>query len=98
MTNEEVIRIINGKAPLIIRDREGGICDKTDELKTTILSALEKQMPEAPVNKEEYDGSSNLTFVEKYRGKCPRCDARIGSNSKYCPDCGQRIDWEGCVE
>ena len=42
MTNEEAIRIINGKAPLIIRDREGGICDKTDELKTTILSALEK--------------------------------------------------------
>ena len=42
MTNEEAIRIINGKAPLIMSDREGGICDKTDELKTTILSALEK--------------------------------------------------------
>ena len=71
---------------------------KYDEPAVMCYEAMKKQMPEAPVNKEEYDGSSNLTFVEKYRGKCPRCDARIGSNSKYCPDCGQRIDWEGCVE
>jgi hypothetical protein len=40
MTNAEAIRILCGKAPLVIRDRAGNAYDKTEELKTAIITAL----------------------------------------------------------
>lgn len=65
-----------------------------DEPAVMAYSAMEKQIPAAPVNKEKYDYSQYLTFTENYKGRCPRCNARIGSPSQYCPDCGQKIDWD----
>ena len=91
MTNEEAIRIINGKAPLIIRDREGGICDKTDELKTTILSALEKQIPKELIKLPESE--QHIRYTDTYR--CPTCGGNFSGTgiADYCYHCGQRLDW-----
>ena len=45
------------------------------------IAALEKQMPNKPIN-----------------DKCENCGEDVRNwtgddNFKYCPDCGQRIDW-----
>lgn len=64
-----------------------------DEPSVMAYSAMEKQIPEAPVNKKAYDFSACLTYTSAYTGYCPRCYERIVSNSNYCPQCGQRIDW-----
>lgn len=50
---------------------------------TETISALEKQVPKKP----------------EYYAKCPNCgndDFEYGINNwecKYCPDCGQALDW-----
>ena len=36
------------------------------------------------------DGVSVLTF---FKYKCPCCEKRITDIDKFCPNCGQAIDW-----
>jgi hypothetical protein len=55
---------------------------------------VEKATPEAP-NVEHSgwrspDGVSVLTF---FKYKCPCCEKRITDIDKFCPNCGQAIDW-----
>lgn len=75
---------------------------KYDECEKVILNALEKQIPkkatEETINRGidisgEYDIDFNLC--------CPACGGVVGTFeagedeyfSKYCPDCGQALDW-----
>lgn len=54
--------------------------------------ALEKQIP-----KEQFfeDGSCNTELVYD-TWICPNCNSKykVGIDYDYCPNCGQRIDWE----
>lgn len=66
----------------------GGKC--TYEVRMTALDALEKQIPCKP---EEYvpDFPYNIFYTQK----CAKCGTPvIGKKiSKYCSECGQKIDW-----
>ena len=60
------------------------------------ITALEKQIPKKP---EYYgDGYSDGKLVYDY-AKCPQCgndnyEYEINNwGCKYCPDCGQALDW-----
>lgn len=64
-----------------------------DEKYTLRLAAraLEKQCPQPPVFKDK-DGNIDMQNGEL---QCPSCGARGIIGCKYCPHCGQRIDWNG---
>ena len=53
------------------------------------IEALEKQVTKKPNVKELPDAFGRL-----YWSVCGACDEEIESDYDYCPDCGQRIDWE----
>lgn len=54
------------------------------------IEALNKQIPKKPVSKYKYRDGENV---------CPSCETEnrcriVMSWEKFCPDCGQAIDWE----
>ena len=60
------------------------------------VEALEKQIPKKPyTNVIHYPYTSDLTTVQ-----CPNCKRRLrtrrtlAKGDRFCPDCGQAIDWE----
>lgn len=65
------------------------ICD-------AVISALKKEVA-VPAQKE-WDKS--IGEEKYYRYVCPECENVLRSRSKYkyCPYCGQRIDWEEDVK
>lgn len=67
-----------------------------DEKYTLRLAAraLEKQCPQPPVFKDK-DGNIDMQNGEL---QCPSCGSRGIIGCKYCPHCGQRIDWSGEVD
>lgn len=60
--------------------------------KDNVIKALEKQIPRKPV--WEGDGYSNGVIVYD-TWYCPNCDYDYEDTEsyKYCPYCGQAIDW-----
>lgn len=61
------------------------------ECRELIHTALEKQMPEKPIEKEVI-GVSMAGY--KYRGRCSRCASTVLQyRDNYCPNCGQALDW-----
>lgn len=57
--------------------------------------AREKQTAKRPVDRR---GLQNFNLqVYAYRGDCPSCGAEglISTTGRYCPRCGQAIEWEG---
>lgn len=64
----------------------------------TAIVALEKQIPRAPII-EMY---TNRVPSEQEVYVCPVCGEYFGDchdlfyKQKYCPECGQRLDWEDC--
>ena len=77
----------------LIQDRKSFICGGDDEIYKadiealkTAISALNKQIPRKPIEKSPW----------VYH--CPRCDSRTIEDAfikkfKFCPDCGQALDW-----
>lgn len=59
-----------------------------------VLNALEKQIPMKPEYEGDgYDDSGNLIYDTWI---CPRCHKRFEldyDDYRYCPECGQKIDW-----
>lgn len=54
------------------------------------IKAIDKQIPKKPVSKYKYRDGENV---------CPSCETEnccriVMSWEKFCPDCGQAIDWE----
>ena len=77
----------------LIQDRKSFICGGDDEIYKkdiealkTAISALEKRTPRNPIEKSPW----------VYH--CPRCDSQTIEDAfikkfKFCPDCGQALDW-----
>lgn len=65
------------------------------EFKVLAIEALEKQEPKTP----NYEGDGYWDGVLVYdTWICPSCRERYEvycDDYKYCPECGQAIDWEG---
>ena len=101
MTEQEVIKHINlmccdcnywydGKC------HEDGNCFESMQMS---IKALEKKIAKKP-QKQTY----KLLIEEGWEYACPNCKAAIGVNKKdtmgltqheiYCPECGQKLDWE----
>lgn len=57
--------------------------------------AREKQTAKKPVDRRELQNFNLQVYA--YRGDCPSCgtEGLISTNGRYCPRCGQAIDWEG---
>ena len=54
------------------------------------IKAIDKQIPKKPVSKYKYRDGENV---------CPSCETENRCRTvmfweKFCPDCGQAIDWE----
>lgn len=54
------------------------------------IEALDKQIPKKPVSKYKYRDGEKV---------CPSCETEkrcriVMPWEKFCPDCGQAIDWE----
>lgn len=69
--------------------------DNFKEACSMAIESMEKKIPEKPkIIKQKYHNSHT----------CPFCDLELicsdetgwfaGKRHKYCPDCGQAIDWE----
>ena len=54
----------------------------------TALTVLEKQIPKKP----NMIGFEPNKLISSVHYSCPICD-RLLSRYKYCPDCGQALDW-----
>lgn len=55
------------------------------------ISALEKQIPKKPTEKEVI-GASMTGY--KYKGQCPKCSSTVSQyTGNHCPKCGQVLDW-----
>ena len=52
--------------------------------KKELIDALDKQIPKKPI----------VTILDdEPEDKCPGCGVMLGSVTKFCPDCGQRLDF-----
>jgi uncharacterized protein (UPF0212 family) len=91
MTNEEAYKWI------YVHFAPCGDETKQDEAISIALKAIAKQIPKKPyTNVIHYPYTSDLTTVQ-----CPNCKRRLrtrrtqAKGDRFCPDCGQAIDWEG---
>lgn len=73
-----------------------GDWSRHDAAVKTALDALQKQTPQKPYrNRIEYPNMRDMDVVQ-----CPSCRRRLRttrtqkSGDRYCPACGQAIDWE----
>lgn len=68
----------------------GGKC--TSEVRKVAVKAMKKQIPMKPVGTEMIF-PYNIFAAQK----CANCGNPIIGNKiyKYCPECGQKIDWGG---
>ena len=73
--------------------------DRTHEKRADVarlaVAAIEKQIPERPKNKMALRDFAQKVYA--YRGDCPACkmERLVSTNARYCPGCGQALDWEG---
>lgn len=73
---------------------QDGIAESEKYTLRLATRALEKQCPQPPVFKDK-EGNIDLQNGALH---CPACDACGIIGCKYCPHCGQRIDWIGEAE
>ena len=50
------------------------------------IEALERQIPKKPV-------SVTISGISRYKSGACECGTAIAMVYKYCPNCGQAIDW-----
>ena len=65
------------------------------EVRQKAIKALKKQIPKKVDNLSEMYmdfGTGKKIKVGAY-GDCPNCKYNIDIVSKYCPRCGQKLDW-----
>lgn len=63
------------------------------------IQALEKQIPKKPdLLGDGYDDSGNLVY-DTWICPCFRTEYELDYDDyKFCPNCGQKIDWSECNE
>ena len=63
----------------------------------SLLEAREKQIPKKPLLRLCGDCQKGCINCDRYEDKCPTCNGSLyiecGKSYKYCPSCGQRLDW-----
>lgn len=102
MTNEEAIaRIKDHMRVHRLHEPRAILITKALDM---AIDALEKQMPKKPKYVEVEQTGMDMETGEEYtyqvdEAHCSCCDSIIGScfdcfAECYCPECGQRIDWE----
>lgn len=62
-----------------------------------IIDALEKRIPQAPINKSDYT-SDDCEYIALHCPKCHYfdcCDLEdvFGKKYSFCPNCGQALRW-----
>ena len=63
----------------------------TQEDLQTIKEALKKQIPKKPdIIGDGYDDNGNLIYDTWI---CPCCEKQYELDYKFCPKCGQALDW-----
>ena len=65
------------------------------------VDALEKQIPKKPKIKELTIGYLNGEEIKGGYYHCPCCKSFLGLNAevyKFCPRCGQALDWSDTDE
>lgn len=88
MTNEEAIKVLN----TIDNCLKGNGYDWEHEGIKTAIQALEKQIPKKPMFRH-YENEGERPYIKI---TCPAgCRVQVTPRDKYCPECGQRIDWGG---
>lgn len=101
MTNEEAIKELKEDRALYESDIvEAGDGTPKGQLMLALdmaIEALEKQVPKKPTFEGKgFDGNGNITYETRI---CPCCgeeyavDYYYYYDYKYCPWCGQMIDW-----
>lgn len=94
MTNKEVK---NNFVQNLAENAYINMCS-AEEMKIAI-EALEKQIPKKPdLIGDSYDDNGNLIYDTWI---CPCCETEYGLDYdyyKFCPECGQALDWSECNE
>ena len=98
MTEQETIKnaIESAKARkyYVLSKAKGGThlhqerAEKQAELQNITICALEKQIPQKPLNVHPH--------VDHKSGNCPCCEIRLAhfGDMNYCHRCGIKLDWE----
>lgn len=89
MTYKEAIEIISSNICYNLLGCMDGICIHTDEKPCAVQmarEALEKQIPKKPI-------SITISGISRYKSGVCKCGTAIAMVYKYCPNCGQAIDW-----
>lgn len=92
MTYEEAIEIISSNICYNLLGCMDGICKHTDEKPCAVQmarEAMEKQIPKKP------SGTLTISGISRYKSGNCGCGTAIAMVYKYCPNCGQSIDWSG---
>lgn len=56
----------------------------------TLRELVEKATPKKVVNVKSVE-DWDVLFIA---GECPVCGSWLNDEMKYCPECGQRLEWE----
>jgi len=58
--------------------------------------ALEKQIPQKPIDKTKSDDTASRAYENCNIIVCPTCGGRLKLKSKgrYCDKCGQKLKWD----
>ena len=91
MTREEAINRLEMHAINIVGEVAKGNAEaiKDYEAIDMAIEALEKQIPKKPIAvdwSEEFEGA----LIED---RCALCSTYLHYIDRYCPNCGQAIDW-----
>lgn len=98
MTEQEAIEAINGFRRICYTNDITGMekARKDEEAIDMAISALEKQIPKKPIKIRyrlyvcECGRNLSPTFIDD--------DATLQMFFNFCPECGQKVNWEGDTE
>lgn len=93
MTVEEVIKniktILDEAIETYDDECDSSVCYITSNNAKSLEIAIEllkKQIPMKVIGNYDYNS--------RWSDKCPKCNTYLDYDNKYCPECGQVIDWE----
>ena len=91
MTNEDAIKTIN----IAIAEVEWNYPMDYAVAFEMAIDALEKQVQKKPIKTKiaTLNKSPEAISWESIHC-CPRCESNLAPQYKYCPQCGQEIEWE----
>lgn len=96
MTNKQVINFLDQVRKILLNDKSWleSTTQPINEAFDMAISALEKQIPKEVIAEGDGYADGSMVYDIFY---CPSCDHRMEEYEvkDYCPNCGQKIYWEG---